>query len=254
MPASPEGTESVIPPPAPAGLHLEGLWRFARPAGYRARARATAHHLIHLVDAGAYVLHLAGRACPVRAPALIWYHGGEAVGWEGGPAAVRFRSCAFACPRLDPPPAAARVVAAPPAALAAWDALFAAVGAADLPGALRAQAAACAWLEAMLAAFAHGGDDLWERVERRALATAARPRLPELAAWAGVGVSTLERACRRRHGCPPAARLRAVRAALADGLIAQGGLPRQAAARLLGYADRRSLRRAMAGAQGARKR
>jgi len=247
MVASPEGTESVIGPPAPTGLHLEGLWRFARPAGFAARARGTDHHLIHLVESGAYTLQLAGRSWAVRAPALIWYHGGEAVGWQGGATAVRFLSCAFACPRLDPPPAAGRVVPATPAAITAFRALAAATAGDGLVGALRTQAAACAWLEVMLDTFALHGDDLWERVERHALATARRPRLPELAAWAGVGVSTLERACRRRHGCPPAARLRQLRAGLAEALIAQGGLARPAAARLLGYADRRSLRRAMTG-------
>jgi AraC-like DNA-binding protein len=183
----------------------------------------------------------------VRAPALIWYHGPEAVGWQGDGRAVRFLSCAFACPGLAPPPIGGRVVAAPPAAVAAFRALEAAGRAAgDLRGALALQAAACRWLDALLDAFRLGGEgDLWDHAERLALAARDRPTVADLAARLAVSVSTLERTCRARHGCPPGVRLRHLRLAHARALAAHGGLGRAAVARMVGYADRRSLRRAL---------
>jgi AraC-like DNA-binding protein len=236
--------EKRLPPPP---VVLEGLWTFTRPPGFRARARATAHHLVHLVDQGGYELTLSGRTWRVAAPMLIWYHGGEAVAWHGDGRGVRFRSCAFSCPALAPPPSARRCVPAGREAVAAFAALDrAAEGEPTLRQAIAVQVAACRWLEAVLAAFDLDPEaGLWERVEQRALRVGMRARVADLARWAGVGVSTLERSCRARHGCPPGMRLRALRSAQAAALLAQGGMGRAAVAAGLGYSDRRSLRRAM---------
>ena len=231
----------LVPPPR---LLLEGLWRFQRPAGFIANSRATAHHLIHLVESGGYGLRLAGRTWNVDAPSLIWYHGGEAVGWTGDRRAVRFSSCAFACPGLIPPPAGSRVVAATPAAKAAFVALFAAHAGDDLRTHLRQQAQACTWLETILDAFALiEAPGLWDQVERHAFAS-GQIRVVDLAAWAGVGTSSLERACRLRHGCSPAKRLRQLRLDQAAALVAQGAASAAQVAIRLGWSDRRSLRRA----------
>lgn len=231
----------MVPPPP---LVLEGMWRFRRPAGFTARAQATRHHLIHLVESGGYRLRLAGRTWEVGAPALIWYHGGEAVDWIGDQRSVVFASCPFACPGLAPPPAGARVVAAAPQARTAFAALFAAAAGEDLRAHLRLHASACAWLVAMLDAFGlTEASGVWDRVERHACAL-GRTRVADLAEWAGVGISTLERSCWQRHGCSPGRRLRQLRLAHAEALISQGALSAAQAALRLGWSDRRSLRRA----------
>ncbi len=237
-------TDSALPVPPPRFL-LTGMWRFRRPAGFAGRARSTPHHLVHLVERGGYSLQLAGRSWTVEAPALIWYHGAEPVVWQGDARAVTFASIAFACPGLAPPLVGARVVAAAAAQRRAWAALFALAPATDLRGQLRLQAAACSWLEQLLAAFAvDAADTLWDRVERHALA-GGLTGVRALAAWAGVGASTLERACRQRHGTSPARRLRDLRLEQAAALLAQGAVPAATAAAVCGWGGRRSLRRAL---------
>jgi AraC-like DNA-binding protein len=236
--------DATLPVPPPRFL-LTGMWRFYRPARFAGRARSTPQHLVHLVERGGYRLQLAGRVWDIEAPALIWYHGAEPVAWQGDSRSVSFASVAFACPGLAPPPAGARVIAAAPAQRRAWAGLLAAAPAADLVGQLRLQAAACHWLEQLLASFAVDAvDSLWDRVERHAL-VGGPIGVRALATWAGVGTSTLERACRQRHGTSPARRLRDLRLDQAAALLAQGAVPAATAAVACGWGGRRSLRRAM---------
>lgn len=236
-------TISVIPA---APIHVQGLWRFARPSGFAGKARSTTDHLVHLVEIGSYRLGLGGRSWSVTAPALIWYHDQEAVTWTGDAHPVCFCSCAFASPGLAPPPAGERVRQAPEAVATAFAQLMTAAQGTGLQGALGFQIAACHWLDKVLAAYCLAtGADTWDRVERRALASGVRPTIADLAAWAGTSISSLERLCRDRHGCSPGVRLRSLRLLQAEALAAQGGLRRPDVARLTGYSDRRSLRRAL---------
>jgi transcriptional regulator GlxA family with amidase domain len=111
---------------------------------------------------------------------------------------------------------------------------------------LRFHEVSCRWLTTILDAFAMDAvGDPWDQVEQHAVQSGFRPSLAELADWSGKSLSSLDRACRQRHGCSPGQRLRQVRLAYAQALASQGGLARPAVARLAGYADRRSLRRAL---------
>ena len=239
-----EMSDTTLPVPPPRFL-LTGMWQLRRPSGFAGRARSTPHHLVHLIERGGYRLQLAGRMWEVETNSLIWYHGAEPVVWQGDSRPVGFSSVAFACPGLVPPLPSDRVVAAGPAQRRAWSELFSAAPAIDLRGQLVLQATACRWLELLLDAYpVDAADSLWDRVERHALA-GARGGVRALAAWAGVGTSTLERACRQRHGTSPARRLRDLRLDQAAALLAHGAVPAATAAAACGWAGRRSLRRAM---------
>jgi len=231
----------AVPPPC---FLLTGLWRFQRQAGFAARARSTPHHLVHYVERGGYQLRLAGRAWAIEAPALIWYHDAESVIWQGDRRAVAFASVAFVCPGLAPPLAADRVEVASASLSRAFADLFTSASTSDLRGQLRLATVANRWFGLLLDAYGlDAADTLWDRVERRALAVRG-VTVAALAAWAGVGVSTVERACRQRHGVSPARRLRSLRLAQADALLAQGGITAGTAALACGWSHRGSLRRA----------
>ncbi len=237
-------SDIVLPVPPPR-LLITGMWQFRRPPVFAGRARSTPHHLVHLITSGGYRLQLAGRTWEVEPSTMIWYHGSEPVMWQSDSRAVTFNSVAFACHGLAPPPSGARVVAAGLIQRHAWDELFSAAPAIDLRRQLALQAASCRWLDALLDGFTvDATDSLWDRVERHALAVGPTT-VRALAAWAGVGTSTLERACHQRHGTSPACRLRNLRLDQAAALLAHGAVPAAATAVACGWAGRRSLRRAM---------
>lgn len=228
---------------------LVGMWSFAFSGDHRTRTRSTPGHLIHLVTAGTYRLGLLGRQHHVGPGTAIWYHDEDAVEVGATGSAVRFWSCGFHLPDLVPPEADHRVWRAEAGLVDAFRRGWKQVDGARDPRSrqLWAQAMAVS-VAAQVSQRARLPASLWSRAEERA--PACGYHLEVLARDLGVGVSTLQRACRDLHGQAPGRRLRALRLQRARELLQQTPLPIAEVARRCAYRCSQDLARAFRQAFG----
>jgi len=231
-------------PALTADCRLLGLWRFVVPARHQARVIAPGPHLLHLVTAGRYRLDLAGRGHEIGPGTAIWYRGGEAVRWRGRGSTVRFLSCRFEAPGLAPPVLAQRAWAAEGDLVSTCDRLWT-VDTEAVDGPWRQQAALAEVLAALARGRAPGPASPWDAIEANVLRRSAWDQdMASLARDHAVSRPTLDRLCRARHGCGPAARLRRLRLERAQALLTQTPLPVAAVAERLRYRDGAELARA----------
>lgn len=252
----PPDMSSASPLQAPVDAIL-GVWKFDKPPFFKTRTHSTPGHLLHWVARGNYTLTTNGRAYPIRAGDLVYYHESEEVAWTGDASRVVFYSIAFLAPHFQPLPVTQRVIRMDATTGQRFRQLHSL-----WIGGNRRRFAVYALLNLILdsllqrikPAFAMSPPDAmspWWRAETGLRARRLfRPSVAELAALAGVGRGALFRACRAATGTTPMSRVKTLRLEEARGLLEFSRMNITRIAEYLGYPRVHEFSREFAAASG----
>jgi AraC-like DNA-binding protein len=204
--------------------------------------RSRPGHLIHLIDAGEYMLTTNGRRYHMTPGDMVYYHECEEVRWGAMGSKVTFSTIGFYAPCLQPPPVTRRKFPSTPRLRKLFDrAIRLGNESADFGRDLRLYGCLLEMLaELPLSRSRPAATDpasaLWWRIESELRSRGRyRPSLEDLAGQFRRGVSTISRSCRKATGMSPLQRIRALRMEHARGLLLYSGRNVSETAQELGY-------------------